>query len=234
MPKYTRGVNLLMFLSTKFYLFLQGFLLWVRKNYHVVKSPFILTTCSIYLFITENRDIRLSAALVSAAQSFADTTDNVTIKPPVSTFNSTMSEPVTMTTPGLTTVSANTTMSKPVTMTTSGHHNSTIEPISSNVTTVFPNMTTQPANSSSESPSAATSSTSHITSESTVTSSIPHTFPYTTSRAPKPGKKSKFEAWSFLGGVAVGLCVTLACVGLLYCVIDKKKYPRDSVQYRAM
>lgn len=120
----------------------------------MVKSPFILTTCSIYLFITENRDIRLSAALVSAAQSFADTTDNVTIKPPVSTFNSTMSEPVTMTTPGLTTVSANTTMSKPVTMTTSGHHNSTIEPITSNVTTVFPNMTTQPANSSSESPSA--------------------------------------------------------------------------------
>lgn len=211
--------------------FLQCFHLWVRENYHVVKSTFIL----IYLFITENRDGRMSAALVSPAQSFADTsTNNVTIKPSVSTINTTMSEPVTMTTPGLTTVSANTTMSKPVTMTTSGHHNSTTEPITSNVTTVFPNITTQPANSSSESPSAATTSTSHITSESTVTSSIPHTFPYTTSRAPKPGKKSKFEAWSFLGGAAVGLCVTLACVGLVYCVIDKKKYPRDSVQYRAM
>lgn len=175
----------------------------------------------IYLFLTENRisRFRLSAAQVSPAQSSAD---------------STVSGSVTMTTPGLTTVSANTSMSNPVTMTTSGHHNSTTEPITSNVTSVFPNMTTQQTNSSSESPSPATTSSSHNTSESTNTSSIPHTIPHTTSRVPKPAKKSKFEAWSFLGGAAVGLCVTLACVGLVYCIIDRKKYPHDSVQYRAM
>lgn len=172
---------------------------------------------------------------MSPAQSFADPTNtNVPKQASVSTIYTTVSESVTMTTPGLTTVSANTSMSNPVTMTTSGHHNSTTEPITSNVTSVFPNMTTQQTNSSSESPSPATTSSSHNTSESTKTSSIPHTIPHTTSRIPKPAKKSKFEAWSFLGGAAVGLCVTLACVGLVYCIIDRKKYPHDSVQYRAM
>nr|XP_011417123.2 mucin-5AC [Crassostrea gigas] len=184
----------------------------------------------------ENRYSRLSAASVSPAQSFADPTNtNVPKQTSVSTIYTTVSESVTMTTPGLTTGSAYTSMSNPVTMTTSGQHNSTTEPITSNVTTVFPNMTTQPTtNSSSESPSAATTSSSHNTSESTKTSSIPHTIPHTTSSAPKPAKKSKFEAWSFLGGAAVGLCVTLACVGLMYCIIDRTKYPHDSVQYRAM
>lgn len=42
-------------------------------------------------------------------------------------------------------------------------------------------------------------------------------------------KKSKFEVWSFLGGVVVGFCVMLVCVGFVYCIIDRKKYLYDSV-----
>lgn len=217
----------------------------MNKSFLSLYPPNSISFCSVfiylfiffYLFLTENRirisRLRLSAAPVSSAQNFADSI-NVPTQASVTTIDTTVSESVTMTTPGLTTVSANTSMSNPVTMTTSGHHNSTTEPITSNVTTVFPNMTTQQTNSSSESPSPATTSSSHNTSESTKTSSIPHTIPHTTSRVPKPAKKSKFEAWSFLGGAAVGLCVTLACVGLVYCIIDRKKYPHDSVQYRAM
>lgn len=216
----------------------------MNKSFLSLYPPNSISFCSVfiylfifYLFLTENRirisRLRLSAAPVSSAQSFADSI-NVPTQASVTTIDTTVSESVTMTTPGLTTVSANTSMSNPVTMTTSGHHNSTTEPITSNVTTVFSNITTQQTNSSSESPSPATTSSSHNTSESTKTSSIPHTIPHTTSRIPKPAKKSKFEAWSFFGGAAVGLCVTLACVGLVYCIIDRKKYPHDSVQYRAM
>jgi cobalamin biosynthesis Mg chelatase CobN len=116
--------------------------------------------------------------------------------------------------------------------------NLTTQPSQLNITSQVSQMSTQQTtNVSSHVPTSASTSPPDITSQSTMTSSpshsIPHTTPRGTTQAPSPSKK-KFNAWSFLGGVAVGLLVTLMCIGLVYFIKNQRTFASGSVQYRAM